>query len=168
MLFRSVFGKPLGFYFFELPFYNSLLGVLQVMTLAGAAVYYVTARVWQLRNNIPGFRLGGQFDWSDIKSFGNLETGMFQSMIALFLVFMGANIWLNRYEMVYSDHGNLMVGLDYLQSTLGLPLQTLKAAAAVLAALLVLMKRRKLAVACAAVLIVDIRSEEHTSELQSH
>ena len=37
-----------------------------------------------------------------------------------------------------SDHGNLMVGIDYLQQNLGLPLQTIKAAAAILAAILVI------------------------------
>ena len=54
-----------------------------------------------------------------------------------------------------SDHGNLMVGIDYLQQNLGLPLQTIKAAAAILAAILVIAGRRKLAIACAIVLVVD-------------
>src|SRR4029077_12244754 len=67
-----------------------------------------------------------------------------------------ANFWLGRYDLLYSDHGNLLVGIDYLQQHLGLPLQNLKAGAAVLAAVLVLLRRRKLALACAAVLIVDI------------
>jgi len=54
-----------------------------------------------------------------------------------------------------SDHGNLMVGIDYLQQNLGLPLQTIKAGAAVLAAILVIAGRRKLAIACAIVLVID-------------
>jgi hypothetical protein len=49
-----------------------------------------------------------------------------------------------------------MAGIDYLQQTLGLPLQAAKAAAALLAAVLVLAGRRLLAAACAVVLLVDM------------
>ena len=58
--------------------------------------------------------------------------------------------------MLYSDHGNLLVGLDYVQQNLGLPLQYAKAGAALLAAALVLARKRRWAVACAVVLLFDI------------
>jgi uncharacterized membrane protein (UPF0182 family) len=58
--------------------------------------------------------------------------------------------------MLYSDHGELMVGIDYVQQNVGLPLQTAKAAAAVLAAILIIFGQRKWAIACAIVLPLDI------------
>ena len=48
-----VFGRSLVFYFFELPFYTQLIGFLEVCAAAGAVVYYVTARVWQMQAAIP-------------------------------------------------------------------------------------------------------------------
>ena len=47
-----------------------------------------------------------------------------------------------------------MVGIDYVQQNIGLPLQT-ASVAALLAAGLVLAGQRKLAVACALVLLID-------------
>src|SRR5262249_7266176 len=43
-----VFGRPLSFYFFELPFYTQLTGFITVMFFAGALVYYAAARFWQV------------------------------------------------------------------------------------------------------------------------
>ena len=76
-------------------------------------------------------------------------------LLALFLVGLAAYFWLGRYELLYTDHGELMIGIDYVQQHIGLPLQTAKAVAALLAAVLVLAGQRKLALACALVLVVD-------------
>jgi uncharacterized membrane protein (UPF0182 family) len=150
-----VFGKPLSFYFFELPFYSMLLSFVATVAFFGGLAYYLAARGWQLRRDMPGFVLGQEMDLRDLRQLGRLETGLLKGLGALFLVALGAQFWLGRYELLLSDHGNLMVGIDYLQQNLGLPLQAAKAGAAVLAAILVLAGRRKLAIACAAVLVVD-------------
>ncbi|MSV35007.1 MAG: UPF0182 family protein [Bryobacterales bacterium] len=150
-----VFQKPLSFYFFELPFYRMLLGFVATVAFAGGLVYYLAARGWQLRRDMPGFVLGQEIDLSDLRRLGRLETGLLKGLGALFLVAVAAQFWLGRYELLLSDHGNLMVGIDYLQQNLGLPLQMAKAGAAVLAAILVLAGRRKWAMGCAAVLVVD-------------
>jgi uncharacterized membrane protein (UPF0182 family) len=150
-----VFGLPLGFYFFELPFYNMLVEFLAVCLLGGALAYYLAARGWQLRRDFPGFGTGNQIDFNDLRALGRLETGLLKGMITLFLVVLAAVFWLGRYDLLLSDHGNLMVGIDYVQQTVGLPLQTIKALASLLAAGLILTGRRKLAVACAVVLVVD-------------
>jgi uncharacterized membrane protein (UPF0182 family) len=150
-----VFHRPLSFYFFELPFYNMLLNFVAAAAFCGAVAYYIAARGWQLRRDLPGFTLGQEIDLRDLRRLGKLESGLFKGLAALFLIALGAKFWLGRYELLLSDHGNLMVGIDYVQQMLGLPLQTLKAGAAVLAALLVLAGRPKLAIACAAVLAVD-------------
>ncbi|HEY7338794.1 MAG TPA: UPF0182 family protein [Bryobacteraceae bacterium] len=153
-----VFGRPLGFYFFELPFYRGLVGFIETLAIAGALVYYLSARFWQVRQRFPEIREGlgyGRLDWQDLRALGKLETGMLRWLIAGFLVALAVNFLLDRYEMLYSDHGNLLVGIDYVQQHLNLPLQYIKAAAAILAAALVLAGRRKLAIACAIVLVID-------------
>lgn len=151
-----VFGRSLTFYFFELPFYSDLARFLAVCAAGGAVVYYATARFWQLRVRFPELLARGQVQWDDIRRLGGLETGLFKSLVALFLIGLAVRFWLGRYDMLYSDHGELMVGMDYVQQNIGLPLQYAKVGASILAALLVLAGRRKSAIACAAVLIADI------------
>ncbi len=160
-----VFGESLAFYFFRLPFYSSLASFFALCAAAGAVVYYATARLWQLRLRFPDLWRQGQVEWDDVKRLGRLETGIFKAMIALFLLGLAVNFWLGRYSMLYSDHGELMVGMDYVQQNVGLPLQTAKAMAAVLAAILVVLGQRKLAIVCAAVLIVDIAAPPLVSSL---
>ncbi len=150
-----VFGRPLAFYFFELPFFDMLVTFAAVVLFAAGVLYYVTARGWQLKRDMPHFDVGRQIDLRDVLRMGTLEAGTLRALGAVFLVALAAEFWLGRYEMLLSDHGNLMVGVDYVQQNLGLPLQTAKAGLAVLAALLVLAKRPKLALACAVILIVD-------------
>jgi uncharacterized membrane protein (UPF0182 family) len=150
-----VFGRPLGFYFFELPFYSMLIDFVAVCALGGALAYYLAARGWQLRHDLPEFGSGGQIDFNDLRRLGRLETGVLKGLITLFLVTLAANFWLGRYDLLFTDHGNLMVGIDYVQQNIGLPLQTAKALAALLAAGLVLAGQRKMAAACAVILVVD-------------
>jgi len=150
-----VFGKPLPFYFFELPFYNMLLSWVAATAFVAGLIYYLAARGWQLKRDMPGYVFGQELDLRDLSRLGRLETGLLKGLAALFLVALAAQFWLGRYDLMLSDHGNLMVGIDYLQQNLGLPLQTIKAAAAILAAILVIAGRRKLAIACAIVLVVD-------------
>jgi uncharacterized membrane protein (UPF0182 family) len=161
-----VFGRSLGFYFFELPFYTQLTGFLEVCAAAGAVVYYVTARVWQVKLRFPELWGSGQLNWDDLRRLGRLETGIFKVLLAFFLVGLAAYFWLGRYELLYTDHGELMTGVDYVQQHLGLPLQTSKAVAAILAAALVLAGRRKLALACALVLVADVAIPPAVNALQ--
>jgi hypothetical protein len=126
-----------------------------VAAFCGALAYYLAARGWQLRRDMPGFALGQDIDLRDLRTLGRLETGILKALVALFLVALAAEFWLGRYQLLFTDHGNLMVGIDYVQQSIGLPLQTLKAGAALLAALLVLAGRRKIAIACAVVLVFD-------------
>ena len=122
-----------------------LVTFVAVVAFAGGVVYYLTARGWQMKRDMPHFQAGREIDLRDFLSMGPLEAGTIRALGALFLVAMGAEFWLGRYAMLLSDHGNLMVGVDYVQQNLGLPLQTAKALFAVLAAVLVLLRRPKLA-----------------------
>jgi uncharacterized membrane protein (UPF0182 family) len=151
-----VFDRPLSFYFFELPFYSRLAGFLAVCAAAAALVYYATARLWQLRLRFPELWQRGQLEWEDFKQLGRLEATFLKAMLALLLAGLAVMFWLGRYALLYSDHGELLTGLDYVQQNVGLPLQTAKAVAALLAAVLLLTGRRALAGACALVLVADI------------
>ncbi len=150
-----VFSQPLGFYFFDLPFYSMLVNFAAVCALGGALAYYVAARGWQIVKNFPAAGARAELDFNELRSLGALESTMLKSLIAVFLVMLAVNFWLGRYDMLLSDHGNLIVGIDYVQQHINLPMQLVKAAASLLAAVLVLAGRRKLALACAVVLLID-------------
>ncbi len=151
-----VFGRPLNFYFFELPFYTSIIGFLEALALAGALAYYLSARGWQIKREFPDMAASGRLDFDRLRELGRLETGMLQLLIAGFLVALAVSFWLDRYQLLYSDHANLLTGIDYIDEKLGLPFQYLKAAASILAAVLVLARKRLWAVACAIVLVLDV------------
>ena len=150
-----VFHQALGFYFFDLPLYSMLINFVAAIALGGALAYYLAARGWQIRLHFPGFGTQSQIDLSELRSLGRLETGLLNALLTLFLLMLAVDFWLGRYDLLLSDHGQLLVGIDYIQQNFGLPLQAAKAGAAVLAALLVLAGRRRLAMWCALVLVVD-------------
>ena len=150
-----VFGRNLAFYFFELPFYSMLINFFTACALVAGVVHYVTARGWQLRRDFPSFGAGNEIDLRELRRLGALETGMFKVLVVLFLVAMAAQFWIGRFDFLFTDHGNLMSGVDYVQQNVELPMQAVKAFAALLAAALVLAGRRKLAIACAIVLLFD-------------
>lgn len=150
-----VFGRNLAFYFFELPFYSMLINFVTACALTGGIVHYLTARGWQLQRDFPGFSGGREIDLRELRALGSLESMTFKGLVVLFLVSMAAQFWIGRFEFLFSDHGNLMSGVDYVQQNIELPMQAVKAFAALLAALLVIANRRKLALACAVVLLFD-------------
>ncbi len=149
------FHQPLGFYFFDLPLYSMLINFLAACALLGALAYYLAARGWQIRREFPGFGSVTENDLRELRALGKLESGLFKGLLAIFLVMIAADFWLGRYDLLLSDHGQLMVGIDYVQQNLGLPLQTAKAGFALLAAALVLAGRRRWAMFCAVILIID-------------
>src|SRR6266498_2028949 len=59
----AVFGLPLKFYLFDLPFYVALRSFVLVLAIAAMAVYWLTARGWQLRSRIAEFREHDQVDF---------------------------------------------------------------------------------------------------------
>jgi hypothetical protein len=150
-----VFGRSLSFYFFELPFFSMLINFVTACALAGGIVHYATARGWQLQRDFPAFGSGHEIDLRDLIAMGGLESAMFKAMVVVFLMALAAQFWIGRFDYLFSDHGNLMSGVDYVQQNIELPMQAVKAFAALLAAVLVLAGRPKVAFACAAVLIVD-------------
>jgi hypothetical protein len=149
-----VFGRDLTFYFFQLPFYSGLVGVVETLAVVGGLAYYFAARGWQLRGSFPDLQSSAT-EWAELRRLGRLETGQLQFWMILFLAALAVSFWLDRFNMLLTDHGNLLTGIDYVQQHVGLPLQIAKAVAALLAAALILIRQRRFALACLAVLIFD-------------
>jgi uncharacterized membrane protein (UPF0182 family) len=151
----AVFGKPLSFYLFDLPFYNDLRRYLLVLAVIAILIYWLSARIWQLRHTLPNLRETGQLDLTMLHLPGGLESRFLRGAIVLVLVALAAKYFLGRYEMVYNDHG-FMVGIDYVDSNIGLPLQWLLIAACLAAACFVSMGRWVLAAAMVVAFPIEV------------
>jgi uncharacterized protein len=149
----SVFGLPLKFYLFDLPFYSDLRGYLLALVIVSVLVYWVAARGWQLRHRLPEMRDMRQIDPSFFRLEGGLESRFLRGAVVIFLLALALRFFLARYEMVYDDHG-FMVGIDYTDQNFALPLQWLVIVCCVAAAGLVWMRRWILASSMALSLIV--------------
>ena len=130
-----MFGFPLSFFLFDLPFYSELRGFLLALTILSALLYWLTARGWQLRYRFPDLR-DGQIDPAIFRLEGGLESKFLRGAAVIFLVALALRFFLGRYEMVWNDHG-FMTGVDYVDEKIALPLQWLAIAACVIAAGLV-------------------------------
>ena len=53
----TVFGKPLSFYLFDLPFYQMGRSYVLALVIVAIILYVVAARGWQLRYRLPQLRL---------------------------------------------------------------------------------------------------------------
>ena len=135
-----VFNRPLHFYLFDLPFYEDLRVYVLSLTVVSILVYWVSARGWQLRYQLPDFSQPQQIDLRFLRLSGGLESKYLKGAIAVFLLAMAVKFFLGRYEMVWNEHG-FMTGVDYTDATVGLPLQWLLILAAIAAAVLVILNR---------------------------
>ena len=71
------------------------------------------------------------------------------------LLALAVRFFLGRYEMVYNEHGTFLVGVDYVDLNIGLPLQWLLIVACLAAAVLVWMGRWILAACMALALVIS-------------
>lgn len=129
-----VFGNPLSFYFFDLPFYRVLLRFLLGTSLAAGLVFWAAARFWQLRTPVWIDRdFDGSFGF-DLRGLqGSFEARFLRSAAALFFAAWAVSILLGRYDLLLEDHGSL-VGVDWTAENVSLPLVWVKFAAALTAA----------------------------------
>ena len=127
-----VFGQPLKFYLFDLPFYSSLRSFLLAATVGAALTYFLTARAWQFIREFPKGGTG-EIDLTIFRFEGGFESRFLRILAAIFFLALGWRYYLGRYEMVWNDHG-FMVGIDYVDQNIGLPLQWVVIAACAAAA----------------------------------
>jgi uncharacterized protein len=160
-----VFGKPLSFYLFDLPFYDLLRSYVLAVVIFCILLYWVAARAWQLRYRFPDMREPREFDPSFFRLEGGLESRFLRGAAAFLLLALAVRFFLGRYEMVYNDHGSFLVGMDYVDQKVGLPLQWLLVAGSVAAAALVLMRRWILAASMAVALVISFLAPRLVSAL---
>jgi len=139
----SVFGLPLGFYLFDLPFYTLLRRYLLGLAVLSAVVYWVAARGWQLIERLPEMQATGEFDPRIFRLEGALDSRFLRGVAAIILVAVSLQYFLGRYEMLWQNHG-FMVGVDYVAEKIALPLQWVLIVACLAGAVLTLMGRWKL------------------------
>ena len=109
-----IFGNPLPFYLFTLPFYQQLLGLLLAITFLTSAVYWAAARGWSVAREATNWREEGfQLDLKTLRLTGGLEPLLLRILVAIFLVAMAARAYLSRYDFMLDDHG-FLVGIDYV------------------------------------------------------
>ncbi len=134
-----IFGKPVTFYLFDLPFWSDLRGFIFAVVIVTILVYWLTARGWQLRFSLPEITRG-PFDLSLLRLSGGLESKFLRGAVAFFLVAWAARFYLARFEMVWNQH-RFMVGVDYTDDHFGLPLYWLVIGALIVGAALVAASR---------------------------
>jgi uncharacterized protein len=150
----SVFDKPLSFYLFDLPFYGMLRGYVLATVIVCILLYWIAARGWQLRTRFSQMEAGREIDPTIFRLEGGLESRFLRGAAVVLLLAMAVRFYLGRYEMVYNVHGTFLVGVDYVDEHIGLPLQWLLIFACFAASAFVLMGRWILAASMALALVV--------------
>jgi uncharacterized membrane protein (UPF0182 family) len=141
----SIFGLPLRFYLFDLPFYSGLLRFLLALVVLSAILYWIAARGWQLARRFPEMQAAGEFDPQIFRLEGALESRFLRFVAAALLLALAVQFFLGRYEMLWQNHG-FMVGVDYVAEKITLPLQWLLIFACLGASVLVSMGRWRMVV----------------------
>ncbi|MCX7603111.1 MAG: UPF0182 family protein, partial [Bryobacteraceae bacterium] len=148
-----VFGHPLSFYFFDLPFYRVLLRFVLGTSLLAVLIYWATARFWRMYglNWIDQeFERSEVFDLRSLRA--SFDSRFLRTAAALFFAAWAVSILLGRYDLLFEDHGSL-VGVDWTAENVSLPLVWLKFAAALAAAAAFLLGRFRWALVFPAALI---------------
>ena len=141
-----IFHRPLHFYFFTLPFAHMLLSLIVTATVITLLTYAVAANAERLSNQrMPG--PGMSFEFESIHWGVMLDSLFFRLGVALLLLGMAAKVYFDRFGLLLDDHGQYLVGVDWLGDHVLLPLMWAVAIALLLGAVLVMSKRLKFAVA---------------------
>jgi uncharacterized membrane protein (UPF0182 family) len=150
----AVFDKPLSFYLFDLPFYGMVRGYALALVIFCIILYWVAARGWQLRYKMPDLQDVRELSPSFFRLEGGLESRFLRGAAVVLLLALAVRFFLGRYEMVYNEHGSFLVGIDYVDLNVGLPLQWLVILACFAASALVWMRRWLLAASMALALVI--------------
>ena len=141
-----IFGRPLRFYFFYLPFFQLLLHVLLTASLVSLLIYWLTAHFQDLRQSLVRYSSGGfAFENEGLRFGGTLDSTFVRLAAAVLLVALGIEFFFARYELLFEDHGAYLLGVDYVADHFVLPLQWLMIVSSFVAAALVLLRRGKIA-----------------------
>jgi len=129
-----VFSNPLTFYLFDLPFYSDLLGFVLAIIVISALIYWIAARAWEIRIRVPDWSQVQQISFADLGISAGLDSRFLRGIGAVFLAALAVKFFLGRYSMLLDEHGSFMVGIDYVDQNIALPLQWFLIAGALIAA----------------------------------
>src|ERR1017187_9037972 len=161
----AIFHKPLSFYLFDLPFYGMLRGYVLALVIIAILLYWLVARGWQLRHKLAEIQQTREIDPTIFRLEGGLESRFLRGAAVILLLALAVRFFLGRYEMVYNEHGTFLVGVDYVDEFVGLPLQWLLIGACFAAAAFVLAGRWILAACMALALVVAFAAPRLVSAL---
>jgi uncharacterized membrane protein (UPF0182 family) len=126
-IYDPIFGKPLGFYFFSLPFYevlNSwLLGVTFIILLAALAYSLL---------GLPQTVLKPSVRWSSGAAFRGVCCAL-----ALFLLVVSWRTYLSRFPLLWEDHA-IFSGVTYTEAHYSLPALLIVSVTLIIAAIVLL------------------------------
>ena len=141
-----IFHRSLRFYFFSLPFYNLLLQLVLVGTVVTLLIYWVISNFDQLKQSLPTIPGGGgaiQFDSFSLR--GTFDNNFVRGIAAIFLCALAVRIYFDRYSLLFDDHGQYLVGVDWTADHMIVPLQWLLILGALASAALIMARRGRLA-----------------------
>jgi uncharacterized membrane protein (UPF0182 family) len=151
----AVFQKPLSFYLFDLPFYELVRSYALALVIVAILLYWIVARAWQLRYRIEELRGVHELDASFLRLEGGLESPFLRGAGVVLLLAFAVKFYLARYQMVYNEHGSFLVGVDWVDQNIGIPMQWVLIFACIAAAVLVWMGRFLWAAFLALALVAD-------------
>ncbi len=140
-----VFGNPLSFYLFKIPFYSDLLGLLVGIVVMGALIYWAAERGWELTGRVGDWKNVQEINITNLGLAAALKSNFVRGLGAVFLLSMAVRFFLARYSLLLEEHGSFMVGVDYVDQNIVLPLQWVEIAGCVVSAGLLAMSRWRLA-----------------------
>jgi uncharacterized membrane protein (UPF0182 family) len=141
-----VFGKPIGFYFFQLPFYEMLLRYVQGILVVGFVVYWVASRFESLRDGFSRMQVEEGVDLRSLNLGDSLRGPAVRIAAGLFFLLLAGRAYLSRFDVLFEDHG-FLVGADYVDVNIVLPMIWGLVGACVAGAGLVMAGRAGIAVA---------------------
>lgn len=131
-----VFGHPLAFYLFDLPFYTEILRAVLMLCIIGALVYWLTGKLWQFFRSSPEAQREFVVELSSVNLGAAIQSKFVRLLLTAFLLAFAGRFYFERYDILYADHG-FMVGADWVAETVALPLIWMSAGGCILAIALI-------------------------------
>jgi uncharacterized protein len=120
----AYFGKDIGFFVFDLPWYHFLVDFVMAVTvvalLAAAVVHYLYGGI---RLQTPGDRLSGA------------AQAQMSVLLGVFVTAKAADYWLDRYDLA-NQSGSLLTGITYTDDNAVLPAKAILMGIALICAVL--------------------------------
>ena len=150
-----IFGNPLHFYFFSLPFYSLLLRVVLTGAIISLILYWLASHAENLYRHLPNLATPAQFQFEGSSLGEAFNSNFVRLLIAIVLLGISLKFFFDRYGMLLDDHGTYLVGVDWIADHIAIPLQWLMIVGSIAAAVLVLARRGRWALVL--LLLIPVR-----------